>query len=461
MKGQKGITLIALIITIIVMMILVGVSVTVALNGGLFSQAENAKRRTLNAVAEERDLDNERIKIAGVWYDSYDDYIAGIPSTNQGEETIVQLEGKSLLAIGDSFVYGHTLGHTSGKTWEEKIASRNNMTLNVYATNGISLGGSNSSTISKGLESAISGISSVDYIVILGGHNDANASLNGGSQVPIGSNTDTEYTTYKGAINYMITTLQDKYPSAYILFCTPFLRNNTEESYAEAMKEVCAYRSVSCFDDFNDSGLNFVNTTVKNLYELDNSKHFNEDGQLLLSYIYEKVLENQIYFNNSSIKPLEFVDNLETYTNMTKNINTFYVVNGVGIYFNNILQSTTDTEQGTTNTEGSNFISLSDISDTFSRPKPPNNTNRVLWYGTIPSGVTLDFSTSLGSTYKYAIGIGNNGSNTPWVGGGYQSGSYTTTEEAGYTIQFANKDGSTDIDNTTAQALIDTFGYSN
>ena len=36
LKKQNGITLIALIITVIVMLILVGVTVNVALNGGLF-----------------------------------------------------------------------------------------------------------------------------------------------------------------------------------------------------------------------------------------------------------------------------------------------------------------------------------------------------------------------------------------------------------------------------------------
>ena len=46
MKGQKGITLVALIITIIVMLILVGVSISVALNGGLFDKARDAKTKT-------------------------------------------------------------------------------------------------------------------------------------------------------------------------------------------------------------------------------------------------------------------------------------------------------------------------------------------------------------------------------------------------------------------------------
>ena len=49
LKREKGITLIALIITIIVMLILVGVTINVALNGGLFSKAEDAtiKAKTL------------------------------------------------------------------------------------------------------------------------------------------------------------------------------------------------------------------------------------------------------------------------------------------------------------------------------------------------------------------------------------------------------------------------------
>ncbi len=45
-KNHKGITLIALIITIIVMIILVGVTVTVALNGGLFTTAKQAAEET-------------------------------------------------------------------------------------------------------------------------------------------------------------------------------------------------------------------------------------------------------------------------------------------------------------------------------------------------------------------------------------------------------------------------------
>lgn len=53
MKNNKGITLVALIITIIVMMILVAVSVTVALDRGLFSTAKKAGSETQLRADEE------------------------------------------------------------------------------------------------------------------------------------------------------------------------------------------------------------------------------------------------------------------------------------------------------------------------------------------------------------------------------------------------------------------------
>ena len=61
MKGQKGITLVALIITIIVMLILVGVSITIAMNGGLFDTARSAATNTNTAAKAEQNLANGSI----------------------------------------------------------------------------------------------------------------------------------------------------------------------------------------------------------------------------------------------------------------------------------------------------------------------------------------------------------------------------------------------------------------
>ena len=58
MKGSKGITLIALVITIIVMLILVAVSITMAVNGGLFTHAGKAASATNANIQAEQELAN-------------------------------------------------------------------------------------------------------------------------------------------------------------------------------------------------------------------------------------------------------------------------------------------------------------------------------------------------------------------------------------------------------------------
>lgn len=65
MKDQKGITLVALIITIIVMLILVGVSITIALNGGLFDTTKEAANETQNQINKENQLSNGKVNIDG------------------------------------------------------------------------------------------------------------------------------------------------------------------------------------------------------------------------------------------------------------------------------------------------------------------------------------------------------------------------------------------------------------
>lgn len=56
LRQEKGITLIALVITIIVMLILVGVTITIAVNGGLFDYAKHAATKTNEAKEYELGL---------------------------------------------------------------------------------------------------------------------------------------------------------------------------------------------------------------------------------------------------------------------------------------------------------------------------------------------------------------------------------------------------------------------
>ena len=79
LNKQKGITLIALVITIIVMLILVAVTINMAVNGGLFEKAGKATGDTKNAMNAEQALANGQITIDGKTYASIDDYLAGNP----------------------------------------------------------------------------------------------------------------------------------------------------------------------------------------------------------------------------------------------------------------------------------------------------------------------------------------------------------------------------------------------
>ena len=213
-------------------------------------------------------------------------YFAKNVSTNS-------LYGKKILAIGDSFVKGHSL--SDNQTWLYKLAKRHNMTYYNYGFNGASIAYDPNDTqytsIMTQLQSILDTVNETDYIVVLGGHNDSNPSLHGGSAIPIGNDTDNVNTTFKGALNILITSLLTKYPNAKLLMMSPFYRRNTEEPYGVAMEEVSGLWGQSFYDCYHRSGITFKNQAHKNLYELGGSLHMNELGQERFSYLVEKQLE--------------------------------------------------------------------------------------------------------------------------------------------------------------------------
>jgi len=83
-RQEKGITLIALVITIIVMLILVAVTITMAVDGGLFGRAADAGRQTNEAVLAEQELGSGVIKIkkgSTIYeYDNINAYFTNTPS---------------------------------------------------------------------------------------------------------------------------------------------------------------------------------------------------------------------------------------------------------------------------------------------------------------------------------------------------------------------------------------------
>ena len=78
MKEEKGITLIALIITIIVMLILVAVSVAVVINSNLIGAAEKAANEYKNADNNLKNLATDSIvnkTESGAKYESVNEYL--------------------------------------------------------------------------------------------------------------------------------------------------------------------------------------------------------------------------------------------------------------------------------------------------------------------------------------------------------------------------------------------------
>lgn len=81
MKNNKGITLIALVITIIVMLILVGVTIKVATEGKIFTYASNAVKETKLAQRTEQEILNGIFTTDEIKYNSIDDFIGGATLT--------------------------------------------------------------------------------------------------------------------------------------------------------------------------------------------------------------------------------------------------------------------------------------------------------------------------------------------------------------------------------------------
>ena len=99
LKKNRGITLIALIITIIVMLILVGVTVTVAINGGLFKSAKEGAEGTTIARVKEQMMGDITTKIAEKLGDNITE--SELETIAQKYGTIIEKDGIKYLKLTD------------------------------------------------------------------------------------------------------------------------------------------------------------------------------------------------------------------------------------------------------------------------------------------------------------------------------------------------------------------------
>ena len=200
---------------------------------------------------------------------------------NYVKSNMNRLKGKKIGVIGDSYVYGHTLG--VDKSWVTQLGKRNEMIYFNYGVNGGLLSRAN------GVAERYQNMNEVlDYIVVFAGHNDATAN------VTIGNDHDETVDTFKGALNVLCKGLQTKYPKARLLFMTPTHRKGNEAPYGQAIKDICYKYGIQVYDTYAKLGINIGegnegNAKQKEVFELV-PLHLNELGNEYLSYKVEAEL---------------------------------------------------------------------------------------------------------------------------------------------------------------------------
>lgn len=99
-KDNRGITLIALVITIIVLLILAGVAINLGINGGLFGQAGDAANKWKKAEKNEKDKLGEYIQDIRYWAYNESPLVTTITTTNHGTIEAQDAKGNKVVVPG-------------------------------------------------------------------------------------------------------------------------------------------------------------------------------------------------------------------------------------------------------------------------------------------------------------------------------------------------------------------------
>ena len=207
------------------------------------------------------------------------------------------LTGKTIVALGDSLIYGSKLGNEV--TWVNKLAKKHNMTVYNHGINGCPVA---QQTIEPQRVPMCVRYADMedgaDYVVVLGGANDKRL------HVPLGEIDSQDTSTFCGALNTLILGITAKYPKAKFLFLTNYDRwrskNNeglSDIDYVDAMIAVCARWGMPCFDNYRNAGFSFYNPAQCEwidegcVLEGKSNRHFSDEGYDFLLTRYEALLE--------------------------------------------------------------------------------------------------------------------------------------------------------------------------
>ena len=208
------------------------------------------------------------------------------------------LQGKKIMAVGDSMVYGHSL---RPYTWTERIDERCGSVSDNRGTNGAFMSLIANDTNNRNPYSVYSKVCdpsssyyisdadllAQDYFIIYAGTNDASQT--------IGDATSTDPHEICGALNLILTTLQSRAPKLHIGLITPNYRSwitNYVNDVVPALINVCKNYRVPVFNQL-EKGINTLSESVRAALCLNDSiPHLNADGLLWISYRYEAFIKS-------------------------------------------------------------------------------------------------------------------------------------------------------------------------
>lgn len=209
------------------------------------------------------------------------------------------LDGRTLLALGDSLIYGNRLG--SERTWVKLLGQKHGMRVFNYGRNGNTVAVQTKEPTQVPMCVRYREMAEeADYLVILGGANDKRLDVPIGE--PVRDNRDPA--TFAGALNVLLAGVTARYPRARILLMTNYQRwpgenalGLTELAYVDAMLAVSALWSLPCFDNYRRCGLSFQNPAQLAWIDeglslgLGENRHLSEEAYRWLVPRYEAVLE--------------------------------------------------------------------------------------------------------------------------------------------------------------------------
>ncbi len=219
------------------------------------------------------------------------------------------LQGVTLSVIGDSYFGGNGLDDIS-QVWPSLLATKYGMEFNNYGMDG--------STISNYAGDKFNPIvdrwteivdNDPDIILVEGGRNDYN------QNVPLGELGSSDPATMKGAVTYLITNLQQKFPEALIIGVTcwevggiPNDQGYTCSEYGRALIEVCENLGIPYIDamDSETMGVYMTDAGFRRQYciSYDDISHLNAEGMKLVLPAFENQIAKayQQFLNNTESK---------------------------------------------------------------------------------------------------------------------------------------------------------------